>query len=171
MIQFLANPFIRKIAIGGLALAAIGGVIYAGYVYVTNLQNELAARIEQTVKLEQTTLKQQETINQMIEDSERKNAIISNLNEDLKKARDGISDLQDKFNKTSKLLGERDIGKLAVGRPELIEKVINKGTSDVNRCFEILSGAPLTGEEINADRPSKSNTSCPSIANPNLIVE
>jgi len=168
--MLLAIPGVKK-ALFGLAIAGvIGAVVYAGYVYVTNLQNELDARTEQVTKLETTNNEQQETINQMIDDSELRDSTITILNKDLAAARKGISDLERKFNKTSKLIGERDIGRLAVGKPELIENIINRGTENVNRCFEILSGKPLTQEEIDADRPSKSNTACPNIANPNLII-
>jgi predicted nuclease with TOPRIM domain len=166
----LAIPGVKKALFGLVIFAAIGAVVYGGYVYVTNLQNELKARTEQVTESKNVQAEQQETITELLSDNERKNTTISTLNEKLQASRKSVTDLENKFDKTSKLLGERDIGRLAVGRPEIIERIINKGTEDVNRCFEILSGKPLTQEEIDADRPSKSNTSCPNIANPNLII-
>ena len=52
-------------------------------------------------------------------------------------------------------------------KPNLVENIINNATDDVNRCFEILSGSPLTLEEIDATKQSEINASCPAIANPN----
>ena len=80
-----------------------------------------------------------------------------------------VNNLRDKFNKTSSLLGERDIGTLGVAKPRPVGKIITKGTQNVFRCFEIVSGAPLTEKETNAEKPSQLNTSCPSVANPNRV--
>ena len=64
-------------------------------------------------------------------------------------------------------LSRHEIGALAEAKPKLVEKIIDKGTKDVLRCFEIISGSPLTEEEFNATKKSQSNSSCPDIANPN----
>ena len=52
---------------------------------------------------------------------------------------------------------------------ELVEKVIDKGSKDMLRCLEIVSGSPLTEEELNVTKKSKANTQCPDIANPYYI--
>jgi hypothetical protein len=44
--------------------------------------------------------------------------------------------LRDKFNKIKPDGTKRDIGKLATAKDKLIERVINKGTSNVFDCFE-----------------------------------
>ena len=67
----------------------------------------------------------------------------------------------------SEKLSEHELGDLAQAKPKLIEKIVDKGTKDVLRCYEILSGSELTEEEKNATKKSKTNTSCPDIANPN----
>ena len=64
-------------------------------------------------------------------------------------------------------LSEHEIGDLAQKKPKLIEKIIDKGTQDVLRCYEILTGSPLTDEEIAVTKKSKANTTCPDVANPN----
>ena len=64
-------------------------------------------------------------------------------------------------------LSEHEIGDLAQKKPKLIEKIIDKGTQDVLRCYEILTGPPLTDEEIAVTKKSKANTTCPDVANPN----
>ena len=64
-------------------------------------------------------------------------------------------------------LSEHDLGALAQAKPKLIEKIVDKGTKDVLRCYEILTGSPLTEEEINVTKKSKANTTCSDVANPN----
>ena len=64
-------------------------------------------------------------------------------------------------------LSEHEIGDLAQKKPKLIEKIIDKGTQDVLRCYEILTGSPLTEKEIAATKKSQANTTCSDVANPN----
>lgn len=64
-------------------------------------------------------------------------------------------------------LSEHDLGALAQAKPKLIEKIVDKGTKDVLRCYEILTGSPLTEEEIAVTKKSKANTTCSDVANPN----
>ena len=64
-------------------------------------------------------------------------------------------------------LSEHEIGNLAQKKPKLIEKIIDKGTKDVLRCYEILTGSPLTEDEIAVTKKSKANTTCSDVANPN----
>ena len=77
--------------------------------------------------------------------------------------------LKDKFNKVNASGKKRDIGALGVKKPGLIEKIINKGTINAQRCIEIASGAKLTEKEINAKKRSEINPECPNIANPNFV--
>jgi hypothetical protein len=75
-----------------------------------------------------------------------------------------LDDLDKRFNK-----GKRDVGKLAIEKTKLIEKIINKGSVNAKRCIEIASGAPLTEKEKNATKKSEINPECPSIANPDYV--
>jgi hypothetical protein len=61
----------------------------------------------------------------------------------------------------SRKLSESDIGFLAANRPELIERLLNQGTENAARCFEILSGAALTQREMNAESATDFNNECP----------
>jgi len=64
-------------------------------------------------------------------------------------------------NLLAEKLGDSDIGFLAASKPELIERLINRGTESAGRCFEILSGAPLTQQERNATDATSFNAECP----------
>ena len=64
--------------------------------------------------------------------------------------------LNEKFNKSNPDGSKRDFGNLAISKPILIEKIVNKGTNEVFRCFEIASGSEIKNDD-------KSNKSCTSI--------
>ena len=42
------------------------------------------------------------------------------------------------------------VGERAIESPEYIEEVLNTGTDELFRCFEILTGAPIGDEDANA---------------------
>lgn len=110
----------------------------------------------------------QQHLEQQMKDIKAQEDIRLELAKRLYQAQQNVDAMENKFNKVSRLLGERDIGKLAQARPKDIQKIVNKGTANMLRCFEISSGQPLTESEKTATKPSQSNTMCPSIANPNL---
>jgi hypothetical protein len=58
-------------------------------------------------------------------------------------------------------LSDSDLGLLAAERPDSIERLVNRGTINAGRCFEILSGSPLTEEELNAENAESFNRECP----------
>ena len=57
--------------------------------------------------------------------------------------------------------GDSDIGIVAEAKPELIERLINRGTVNAFRCLELLSGAELTDQERNARNAQEFNQECP----------
>ena len=101
--------------------------------------------------------KQQEDFKEILKANNKMNELVANLKKDL-------DDLDKRFNK-----GKRDVGKLAIEKTKLIEKIINKGSVNAQRCIEIASGAELTEKEKNATKKSEINRECPSIANPNYV--
>lgn len=63
---------------------------------------------------------------------------------------------------------QRDFGTVAIKDPSAVQRAINKGVAEANRCLEIASGAPLTEKEKNAKLKTEINSICPSLANPNF---
>ena len=99
---------------------------------------------------------------------------IEALRKDMEAVREQYTAVSEEFDraksrvdKLEEILSEHEIGILAQAKPKLIEKIVDKGTKDVLRCYEILTGSPLTEEEINVTKKSKANSSCPDVANPN----
>ena len=141
----------------------ISAVIGAG-AYVLKLQRDNAILKENAVKLESAISEQKTLIEnqkrdfaEILEANQKMNELVSVLKKDLE-------DLDKRFNKKN-----RDVGKLAIQRPESIERITNGASALATRCIEIASGSPLTEKEKNATKKSEINTECPSIANPNYI--
>jgi cell division protein FtsB len=148
-------------------MGVVGGI---GYWYYQDTQNKLAILHENNAKLEQAAATQTAAIKAMEEDIAAATEVQKKTEEEFKVAREQVANLQDKFNKTSALLGKRDIGTLGVTKPKIISRIITKGAKNINRCFEIVSGQPLTEKETNANKPSQLNSSCPTVANPNRLT-
>ena len=132
--------------------------------YVMKLQRDNVILKENAIKLEgaiseQKTLieNQKKDFAEILEANKKINELVGNLKKDL-------DDLDKRFSKK-----DRDIGKLAIDRTKVIERIINKGSDNATRCIGIASGSPLTEEEKNATKKSEINPECPSLANPNFI--
>ena len=142
----------------------IAGIAGAG-MYVMKLRSDNAILKANQLKLETAVTEQKQLIeNQkkdfedILEANKKMNVLINALQKDL-------DDLDKRFNKC-----KRDVGKLAMEKTKLIEKIINKGSVNAKRCIEIASGAELTEKEKNATKKSEINPECPSIANPSYIA-
>ena len=151
---------IRIIAI--LVIVLIGA---AGLWYVTGLRADLAVSEENTKKMTAAVELQKQVIEQIKADQ----ALIQQLNAELtstvKSQQQDMKSLSDRFS-TSANGSKRDIGELAVVKPDSIERAINRGTVNALRCIEIASGAPLTDAELNATKSNEINKECPALANP-----
>ena len=151
-----------------ILMLAMGGL---GYWYYNDSQEKMRILHENNAKLETAAKIQSETINQLEADVELAAGIAADTTRMLQETQKAVEDMRGKFNKQSKLLGSRDLGKMAVSKAKPIRRIVNKGTSNMFRCFEIVSGQQLTEKEQNAEKPSQLNNMCPSIANPNRVQQ
>ena len=149
-----------------VVMSVVGGI---GYWYYQDTQKKMAILYENNAKLEVATQLQTQAIDKLEKDITVAKEITEETNKQFAAARVQVEVLKDKFNKTSALLGKRDIGTLGVAKPSVIGRILTKGTKNINRCFEIVSGQELTEKETNAEKPSQLNTSCPNLANPNRV--
>lgn len=146
-------------AIKYIVILIVVGIIAGGLYYISNMQASMAILENNNKLLDDGIKKQQELIEQQktdIADIQNKNKQLADENEKQKKDVDALSK---KFQK-------RDIGQRAVENPELLEKLVNRGTANALRCAELASGAPLTEEEKKAKTPLEANRECPSLINP-----
>ena len=148
---------IRLFFIGLIATALAGG----GF-YVFKLQKDNAILKANAIKMESAISEQKVLIENQEKDFKAiltANAEMNDLVNNLKK---DLQDLDKRFNKKN-----RDVGKLAIEKTKVIERITNSAGDKAARCMEIASGSPLTEAEINATKKSEINPECPSIANPN----
>ena len=152
----------------GSVRVIIMAVVFIGIsgvgVYVMKLRSDNAILQANQIQLElsiesqkQVIQKQKEDFGKILEANKKMNKLVNNLQKD-------IDALDKRFNK-----GARDFGKLALEKPKLIEKIVNRGSERATRCVEIAGGSPLTEKELLATKKSEINTECPSIANPNYV--
>ena len=142
---------------------AVATMVAGFYWYYQDSQKRIMDLMANQAKLETAVAIQEATIKQQQEDMAKQAATLEKVNDAFAKAQ------ADKQNLTDKLM-KHDLGKLAEKKPGLVEEKINRGTDNVGRCFEILSGAPLTDAERNATKKSEINNECPSIANPSYVA-
>jgi len=147
-----------------IIVIVITGIAGAG-MYVMKLRSDNVILQANQIKLElavedqkQLIQNQKKDFKDILDANKKMNALVTALKNDL-------DDLDKRFNKKN-----RDIGKLAIQKPKPIERIINKGSVNANRCIEIASGAELTENEKNATKKSEINPECPSIANPKYVA-
>jgi len=150
---------IRLFLIGIVATAIAGG----GF-YVVKLQKDNAILKANAIKMESAIDDKKTLIENQKKDFEEILTANKKMNELVNVLKKDLEDLDKRFNKKN-----RDVGKLAIQRPESIERITNKASVLATRCIEIASGSPLTEAEINATKKSEINSECPSIANPNYV--
>ena len=133
-----------------LMLSAAGG----GFMYVQNLQKNLAISEANNAKLESAVATQTEAIESLQADIKRANEELNRVNKEFAATRAQNNLLRDR-------LSNIDLGLLAQTKPDSIERAINRGTTNAGRCFEILSGDTLTDQERKAATGEEFNKECP----------
>ena len=149
-----------KMAITLVMIIGVGGAL----TYVFKLRADNAVLKANNLVLEQSVESQKMVIEQQKKDFEtilETNKKLTTLSNNLQQE---LNDLDKRFTK-----GDRDIGKTAIAKDKVVQRIINKASAAALRCVEISSGSPLTEKEINATKKSEINRECPSIANPNYI--
>ena len=137
-------------------ILVIIGVVVGGLWYITNLKADLAVSELNNQKLEEATKSQNELIEQTQADIAQIQQINSDLQEQNAKQKKDVDALAKKFDK-------RDFGSLVATNPEKSQELINRGTTNVLRCLELASGAPLNEKEKSAKTPTEANRECPNL--------
>jgi outer membrane murein-binding lipoprotein Lpp len=156
-----------KILVTVAVLGSIGGFIYGAFQYVeaknqkiSELTADNATLKANVATLESAVATQQQTIESQQRDASLQQQVLTDTFDKFELSRNRVNDLVDR-------LGRHELDFLAENRPGLVQPIINRGSDNILRCFEIASGADLTTAEINAILPSEINTECPDLANPN----
>ena len=141
----------------------VAGIAGAG-MYVMKLRADNAILKANQIALEQSVTKQQELLEKqkadfkaITESNQQLNKLINTLKKDM-------DALDKRFNK-----GKRDVGKIGVEKPKVLERILNKGADNAARCIELASGAEHTEQELKATKRSEINPECPALANPSYV--
>jgi hypothetical protein len=125
-----------------------------GYWYYNDTQKTIKVLTENNAKLELAV----ETNEAAIESLQADYAAVAAENQRINEA---YAEIRRQNSRLSSKLADMDLGLLAAERPDSIERAVNNGSKNAGRCFEILSGSPLTEEEINAEDGETFNKECP----------
>ena len=127
----------------------------SGYCYKLYNDNQIL-KLNQA-QLEKSIDEQYQVILKNKKDFEEKETINKNLNLFVQTQEDRIGSLRTIFNKEKnstviidnkeyKIQVKRDIGKIAIKKPQLVQNVINKGTIDTFSCFEKITDHNFKGD-------------------------
>lgn len=144
-----------------IIMAAITGVVgFGAWKYYQYTQEQIGIYRENAAKAELAQQASEAAVKAIQKDLVEVQAQYTSVSDDFKIANSRVDKLETK-------LSEHELGDLAQAKPKLIERIVDKGTKDVLRCYEILTGSPLTEKEIAATKKSQANTTCSDVANPN----
>ena len=141
----------------------LGAGVFGGWTYMEKLRAD-----NQVLQINQEVLKENELkLNDAIAGQEvviaekaAQAAAIQEANNILRRETDRLD--KEKAN-LAKKLGRHQLDILAENKPGLVTRVINKAGRNALRCFEVITGAPLTPKEEEASKPSQYNAECPTI--------
>lgn len=151
--MFGTDTIVKYVVIFILGIACLIGANH-----LMNLKADLAVAEANTKTLKDSM----ELQNQVIAKQEQEIKMKDSLNEGLAKRNEEldkqVKTLDKKFN--VKANGQsRDFGAIAAAKPETVNKLVDKATMNVNRCFELATGAKLKEGESNAECKDLVNSS------------
>lgn len=126
----------------------------AFYWYYSDTQERIAILNQNNAKLETAVAISEETISTLQADFAKANAELNRVNTEFAAIRAQNAVLADKLSK-------HDLGVLGAAKPGLVERLIDRGTENAGRCFELLAGAALTDKEKEAKDGKSFNNECP----------
>lgn len=121
-----------KLIGGGIVVLVISLTIWAGYKYVTNLQETVVEQAEKITELKisnESLTAEREQLESDLKDNRENQAVLHEELREARKQKDGLI----------KLFSDHDFAKLVNAKPGLIEKRINKGTDKVFQELEDIS--------------------------------
>ena len=133
-----------------VVLITVGGL---GYWYYQDSQKTITTLTEINAELQIGVELNEKTIETLQTDYQFAQNQIELLNQENQEIRRNNQLLIDRFS-------DSDIGIAASVKPELIERLINRGTVNAFRCLELLSGSRLTEQERNAENGKEFNQEC-----------
>ena len=136
--------FKLNLILGALLMVSIAGsAMYINMQKATieKLQIELQTAINNQAVLENTISSQNNQITKQLEQQKISQERITQLNEDSNLAQAEVTKLRNTF-------ARHDLNNLAIAKPGLIEKIVNKGTNKVNKELIELTNPRQFDEQV-----------------------
>lgn len=124
-----------KIAIAAILFSVVSG----GYFYIQALQGKLEAAAEVQQRMEGVITQQKIVMEQTQRDLKLMNEINQDVAEKAQAAQNEVNNLSRKLSR---------LDSLSKAPPSETEMRVNRGTRDALRCNEIVTGSPLTSDEL-----------------------
>ena len=128
-------------------MLVLGGGGFGGWTYMQKLEaeNQVLEVQSKVLKDNQSALETAVADQQaVIQEKQRQAEAIQAANNDL---RVESARLESEKDNLAKKLCRHELDVLAANKPGLVARVINKASKNALRCFEVLTGAPLTPKE------------------------
>jgi type II secretory pathway pseudopilin PulG len=146
-------------AIVGVTVAVM---ILGFWFYYKNTQKRLEEASAAAARQEMI-IEQQKAIQEQIQkDIEHGNQLRQEVNRTMQQTQRSVDDMRSKFTPHIDLETGKSstLGQAAVEKTDTIQKAVNRGTYDQLRCFELITGSPLSEDERNG---KKTNNICPEL--------
>lgn len=127
-------------------------IALSAYYYYNSTQNLIITLTKNNAILEDAK-------NAAIQANEHNVAIINQQEKLQEEIQTKYAELQTEFNSIrsqNATIGpklDRNFNTIALDKTTLLEKIINAGSDDALRCFEVLSGSPILAKENNSECP------------------
>ena len=134
-----------------IIMCVMGGV---GYWYYTDTQARLETLQQNNAKLEVAVNTNEQALSSLQADYASAQKELTEINTAYQNIRRQNQQLAEK-------LKEVDLQSAAISNSKAAERIVNRGTVNANRCFELLSGADLNEKERTAKNGIAFNKECP----------
>lgn len=145
------------IFIGLLVSILCGGVFY----YYTTTQETIRVLLTNNATMKSDLISLNSANKQNVETIDELQREYMKIQEDFVRLESDFRDIRDQTKTLKETFSGHDLNKLAVERPKTMERVLNNATEETLRCFELMSGAPLTQKEREAENENQFNSECP----------
>jgi len=136
-----------SLVLGFLLIATAGGsyfYISTQKAQIAQLEVELQTAVNNQAVLEGAIAQQNTQMQEQLESQRQNQALISELSEANDEARQKVNQLRNTF-------ARHDLNNLAIAKPGLIEKIVNKGTAKVHQQFIDLTNPRQFDETPNPE--------------------
>ena len=145
------------IFIGLLISILCGGAYY----YYTTTQETIQTLIANNSTMKSDITRLNEANNQNLNTIDKLQTEYTRIQDNFNALERDFQEIRSQTNLLREKFDQRDLNELALEKPKTIERVVNNASDKSLRCFEILSGSPLTEDEKNAENETQFNSECP----------